>query len=54
MRDLAALPKAHLHVHLESAIRPSTLAELGFASDTTEFDGFRSFADHNSTGPAAA
>src|SRR5882757_8468846 len=48
MRDLAALPKAHLHVHLESAIRPSTLAELGFASDTTEFDGFRSFADHNS------
>ncbi|QUQ68230.1 adenosine deaminase family protein [Kutzneria sp. CA-103260] len=48
MRDLAALPKAHLHVHLESTIRPSTLAELGFASDTTEFDGFRSFADHNS------
>jgi adenosine deaminase len=48
MRDLAALPKAHLHVHLESAIRPSTLAELGFASDVTEFDGFRSFADHNS------
>ncbi|MFI9380414.1 adenosine deaminase [Kutzneria sp. NPDC052558] len=48
MRELAALPKAHLHVHLESAIRPSTLAELGFASDITEFDGFRSFADHNS------
>ena len=48
MRDLAALPKAHLHVHLESTIRPATLAELGFASDTTEFDGFRSFADHNS------
>ena len=48
MRELAALPKAHLHVHLESAIRPSTLAELGFASDATEFDGFRSFADHNS------
>jgi adenosine deaminase len=48
MRELAALPKAHLHVHLESAIRPSTLAELGFASDATQFDGFRSFADHNS------
>jgi adenosine deaminase len=48
MRDLAALPKAHLHVHLESSIRPATLAELGFDSDTTEFDGFRSFADHNS------
>ena len=48
MRDLTALPKAHLHVHLESTVRPSTLAELGFASDTREFDGFRSFADHNS------
>jgi adenosine deaminase len=47
MRDLAALPKAHLHVHLESAIRPATLAELGFAAEVTEFDGFRSFADHN-------
>jgi adenosine deaminase len=48
MRDLTALPKAHLHVHLESSIRPSTLAEFGFASHATEFDGFRSFADHNS------
>ena len=48
MRDLAALPKAHLHVHLESSIRASTLAELGFASGAKEFDGFRSFADHNS------
>jgi adenosine deaminase len=47
MRDLAALPKAHLHVHLESAIRTSTIAELGFDSTTTSFDGFRSFADHN-------
>lgn len=47
MRDLAALPKAHLHVHLESAIRPATIAELGFDSAVTEFAGFRSFADHN-------
>src|SRR5438270_5327014 len=32
MRDLAALPKAHLHVHLESTIRPGTLRELGEAN----------------------
>jgi adenosine deaminase len=28
MRDLRALPKAHLHVHLEGAMRPSTLRDL--------------------------
>ena len=28
MRDLSALPKAHLHVHLEGAMRPSTLRDL--------------------------
>jgi adenosine deaminase len=28
MRDLKALPKAHLHLHFEGAMRPTTLAEL--------------------------
>jgi len=28
MRDLLTLPKANLHVHLESTIRPQTLAEM--------------------------
>jgi adenosine deaminase len=27
-RDLAALPKAHLHLHMEGGMRPQTLAEL--------------------------
>jgi adenosine deaminase len=28
MRDLLTLPKANLHVHLEDAIRPQTVAEI--------------------------
>jgi adenosine deaminase len=53
MRDLTALPKAHLHVHLESTIRPGTLRELGEANgvdvpgEPPVFDGFRAFADYN-------
>ncbi|MDT8914905.1 adenosine deaminase [Amycolatopsis sp. PS_44_ISF1] len=54
MRELAALPKAHLHVHLESTVRPGTLRELAdvhgvvLPDRTPVFDGFRAFADHNS------
>jgi len=54
MRDLATLPKAHLHVHLESTVRPDTLAELAEhhgvdvpAVQAGSFDGFAQFAAHN-------
>ncbi|MBB4682838.1 adenosine deaminase [Amycolatopsis jiangsuensis] len=53
MRDLTALPKAHLHVHLESTMRPTTRRELadahGIRLPVTQpgFDGFRAFAEHN-------
>ncbi|GAA4937064.1 adenosine deaminase [Streptomonospora halophila] len=52
MRDLARLPKAHLHVHLESTIRPATLREIAAANGIEppeaapeRFAGFRAFAD---------
>jgi adenosine deaminase len=57
MRDLALLPKAHLHVHLENAIRWSTLREIGarngivvpgHANDESfTFTGFGQFLDLN-------
>jgi adenosine deaminase len=53
MRNLTRLPKAHLHVHLESTVRWSTLREICAADgvevpgSTPAFDGFRAFADHN-------
>src|SRR6185437_12390540 len=46
-RDLVALPKAHLHVHLESAIRPSTLVSLDGAAPPAVFAGFGAFVDYN-------
>ncbi len=54
MRDLATLPKAHLHVHLESTVRADTLTELADhhgvevpAAPAGPFDGFAQFAAHN-------
>ncbi|GAA0232561.1 adenosine deaminase [Cryptosporangium japonicum] len=49
MRDLRLLPKAHVHVHLESAIRPGTLASLAAARGVvvpavSRFEGFGAFA----------
>lgn len=45
-----ALPKAHVHVHLESAIRPGTLRELAAAHGVTlppasRLEGFGAFAE---------
>ncbi|SFO92972.1 adenosine deaminase [Amycolatopsis rubida] len=54
MRDLSALPKVHLHVHLESTVRPGTLKELAalhgvrVPGKPAVFTGFRAFADRNS------
>lgn len=46
-RDLRTLPKAHLHLHLEAAMRPSTLrdlaAEHGIAVPALDFSTFADF-----------
>ncbi|RKR75026.1 adenosine deaminase [Frondihabitans australicus] len=49
VRDLAALPKGHLHIHWEAAIRKATLEEMGAAAGIeidipTEFDDFSFFS----------
>jgi len=50
MRDLATLPKAHLHLHLEGAMRPETLAELADEAgipvpEVRGYGSFGAFAD---------
>ena len=46
MRDLAVLPKAHLHIHLEGAMRPGTLQELaaGYGMEVPTIRGFGNFS----------
>ena len=53
MRDLTRLPKAHLHVHLESTVRAETATDLAhrhgrrLPGPAATFAGFAAFADHN-------
>ncbi|HET9250285.1 MAG TPA: adenosine deaminase [Actinomycetota bacterium] len=59
MRDLVALPKAELHVHLEGSIRPETVRELadregisvpsGLSDGGWRFAGFDDFIDQYTT-----
>jgi len=54
-RDLRALPKGHLHVHLEGAMRPTTLAELAMLAGipVPEIRGYGSFSAFSDTYVAA-
>jgi adenosine deaminase len=47
VKDLGLLPKAHLHTHLESTIRPATIRELGGEPPVQDrpFTSFGEFAD---------
>lgn len=46
MRDLRLLPKAHLHVHLESTVRPGTVRDFGGPPERGgPFTSFREFGD---------
>jgi adenosine deaminase len=55
MRDLKALPKAHLHLHLEGGMHPDTLADLagGYGVPVPQIRGFGSFSVFASTYLAA-
>jgi adenosine deaminase len=50
VRDLQALPKGHLHLHMEAAMRPGTLVDLSGALGiepvvTSGFSGFTAFSE---------
>lgn len=53
--DLRALPKGHLHVHLEGAMRPTTLVELADTAGipVPEIRGYGSFSAFSETYVAA-
>jgi adenosine deaminase len=55
MRDLAALPKAHLHLHLEAGMSPGLLAELAakYEREVPVIRGYGSFAAFSDTYVAA-
>jgi adenosine deaminase len=54
-RDLAALPKGHLHLHLEAAMRPGTLADLAaeHGVPVPEIGAFGDFSAFEATYEAA-
>jgi adenosine deaminase len=55
-RDLASLPKAHLHLHFEEGIRQQTLDEFAAhaAVPTPRMKGFRDFEEFDHLAQAAA
>ena len=55
MRDLQALPKAHLHLHLELGMRPTTLADLAakYGEVVPPMRGYGSFTAFSATCQAA-
>ncbi|HEY6532774.1 MAG TPA: adenosine deaminase, partial [Acidimicrobiales bacterium] len=55
MRDLVALPKAHLHLHLEAGMSPGLLAELSakYGREVPVIRGYGSFAAFADTYVAA-
>jgi adenosine deaminase len=55
MRDLATLPKAHLHLHLEAGMSPELLAELAakYERDVPVIRGYGNFAAFSDTYVAA-
>jgi adenosine deaminase len=55
VRDLHALPKAHLHLHLELGMRPTTLADLAakYGEEVPTIRGFGNFSAFSATCQAA-